>query len=108
MGALWSRTTKNPDVSIWPLARQFAHSLTLLTHLLALHFSHHSRAPLRSFVCLLTPELAGDKAVLYPGGVVNQWDRYPFVRAPPPGVIGKEILEMTKSECARRENGQVT
>ena len=51
--ALWSGTNKNRDVSTGPLARPFAHSLALLTHLLTPHLSLRSRAPLRSFVCLL-------------------------------------------------------
>ena len=40
--ALWSRITKNPDVSTGPLARPFACSLAPLTHLLALHCSWES------------------------------------------------------------------
>ena len=43
-GALWFKTTKNPDVSTGPLARLFACSLAPLTHLLAPHCSLCLRA----------------------------------------------------------------
>ena len=48
--ALWARSTKNLDESTGSLARPFARSLPPLTHLLALHCSLCSRAPLPSFV----------------------------------------------------------
>ena len=54
---LWPGTTKNPDLSTRPLARPFAHSLTLLTHLLVPQGPIPPRAPLYSvhlFVCSLT------------------------------------------------------
>ena len=47
---LWARSTKNPDKSIGPLARPFAHSLALLTCSLAPHYSLHLRALLRSLI----------------------------------------------------------
>ena len=57
--ALWSRVTKNPDLSTGPPAPPFSHSLAPLSHLLALHCSLCLRAPLCSFVCLLVPSPMG-------------------------------------------------
>ena len=51
--ALWSRKNENPNVTSGPLAHPFLHLLPLLTHLLALHRTLHSRALLHSFVCSL-------------------------------------------------------
>ena len=48
--ALWSKTTKNSDVSTGPLVRPFARSLVPLTQLLSLPCSLHLHTPLRSFV----------------------------------------------------------
>ena len=50
---LWSRTAKNPDENTGPLARLFAHSLALLTRLLALPCSLRSHALLRSLIRVL-------------------------------------------------------
>ena len=67
--ALWSRTTKNPDVSTGPLVHSFvcSHHGAPPPHLLALHCSLRSRAPLRSFVHSLahslTPELLGSRMI---------------------------------------------
>ena len=52
--AQWFGKAKNQDVSTGPLACSFARSLAPLTHSLAPHYSLCSRAPLRSFVRLLT------------------------------------------------------
>ena len=49
--ALWSKITRNPDVSTEPLARPFTYWLALLTHSLALHSLLRWRAQMRSFVC---------------------------------------------------------
>ena len=54
---LWARSNKNPDVSIGPLARPFALSHALLTHLLAPHCLLPSHAPLCSFVRSLAHSL---------------------------------------------------
>ena len=51
--ALWSRTAKNSDCSIGPLAGPFARSLAPLTHLPAPDCSLCSRPPLPSLVRLL-------------------------------------------------------
>ena len=55
--ALWSRITKNPDVSTKPLARLFPHCSFFFPSLC-------SRTPLYSLICLLayslTPELMGE------------------------------------------------
>ena len=50
---LWSRITKNPDVSTGPHTRPFAHLLAPLTHLLALPCSLCSHALLHSLIHLL-------------------------------------------------------
>ena len=50
-------SAENRDVSTGPLARPFARSLTLLTHLLAPHCSLCSRALRRSFICSLAHSL---------------------------------------------------
>ena len=55
---LWSRITKNPDVSNGPLARVFTHLLALVTCSLAQPCSLLSLAPLCSLICLLTHSLA--------------------------------------------------
>ena len=55
--ALWSRTTKNPDVSTEPLARPFARLLALLTQSLAPPYLLRLRAPLHSLICLLARSL---------------------------------------------------
>ena len=70
---LWSRTAKIPDVSTWPLACLFAHSLAPLTRLLApltcllaRHCLLCSCSPLtRSLTCSLTHSRAH--------GEVNGW-----------------------------------
>ena len=49
----WCIITKNPDLSIGPLACPFAHSLAPLTRSLAPHCLLRSCALLRSFVRLL-------------------------------------------------------
>ena len=51
--ALWSRITKNPDVSTGPLARPFARWLAPLNRSIALPYLLCLRAPLRSLVCSL-------------------------------------------------------
>ena len=47
-GTLWTRSTKNPDVSTGPLARPFAWLLAPLTRSLVLHYPLRSRTLLRS------------------------------------------------------------
>ena len=50
-------------LSTGPFTLQFARSLALLTHLLALHCSLCSRAPLRPFICSLTHFEAREKVI---------------------------------------------
>ena len=65
--ALWSRTSKNPDVSTGLLTLSFTPSLAPLTHWLAPPCSLCSGVPLRSFVhslpFSLTPELVGKRMI---------------------------------------------
>ena len=64
--ALWARSTKNPDESTGPLARPFAHSLTLLTRLLAPPCSLCLRAPLtRSLRSLFACGKVSDKMAIF-------------------------------------------
>ena len=65
--ALWSRTSKNPDVSTGLLTLSFTPSLAPLTHWLAPPCSLCSGVPPRSFVhslpFSLTPELVGKRMI---------------------------------------------
>ena len=57
-----SRTIMNRDISTGPLAPPFTLWHTLLMHLLALHCSFYSRAPLCSFVHSRTHSLTDSRA----------------------------------------------
>ena len=62
--SLWSRKSKNPDVSTGPLTRTFPRLPAPLTHSLALHRSLPSRAQLRSARGKLRDKMLGHQPVL--------------------------------------------